>query len=707
MIVTPGYTFTSTESVTHTKLNAAAVPTVTLEAEDITPEIFDAAASNAGSVVRPNFLRNGNFSSQLWQRGTSQVSCPVNTITYRADWWGVKPELVTSAGLPTPATVKYEQGGTGPTNSPLSLDTLKLTGDSTGAAITNVDVFQDIPARTSYALRTTVTLSVWVYNGSGAAFTPTLYIDTADAEDNFSAVTNRTSAAGTSCTNAAWTKQTITLDLTSVTNMANGVRLRLRLPSPALSSNAKTVQLAQAKLERGSTATAFTPERDETAEPGLSGDDLGGVPTNYFDNPTLSDETWLATSVTLTENLALGGGPRGWLARPAGASGAVLDRYVDSGVVTARITGATTVSTVDFIQDIPRSVAMALAGRTMTVSLMLYNGTGGAFTPTLMIDSCDSENAFEDVTNRKTQSLSECPSTAWTQLSHTFDPDDLTDYDNGFRLYIRIPTGSLDSNGKSVLFAELQFTDGATVPSWTPSREPAEAVIQGQTRGLVIVGDGTDFDVTVTEAILKNASGRAIVAQITSTVTIDPTSTGAAGLDTGSPSSNTWYYLWLISNGITHSAMLSLSGTAPTMPAGYSYRARVGAARYKTSSWLVMRQDDDVVAIGQSILDGAAGVTSLTTLDCAAGLPPIAREVWGIFGLTTAAACKMLLANNDSSSLAIFTCPSTTTWAPLGITAAGPSAPFRLATSFGSSNLKWISDNTTANKLVSISGYRL
>lgn len=49
------------------------------------------------------------------------------------------------------------------------------------------------------------------------------------------------------------------------------------------------------------------------------------------------------------------------------------------------------------------------------------------------------------------------------------------------------------------------------------------------------------------------------------TVTIDATTTGANGLDTGALAVSTWYYFYLIYNGTTVSGLLSTSSSAPTM----------------------------------------------------------------------------------------------------------------------------------------------
>jgi hypothetical protein len=57
---------------------------------------------------------------------------------------------------------------------------------------------------------------------------------------------------------------------------------------------------------------------------------------------------------------------------------------------------------------------------------------------------------------------------------------------------------------------------------------------------------------------------------------------GVGGLDTGTKANSTWYYIWLISNGIVDRLLASTSSSAPTMPSGYSYKKLIGAC--KTSS---------------------------------------------------------------------------------------------------------------------------
>lgn len=76
---------------------------------------------------------------------------------------------------------------------------------------------------------------------------------------------------------------------------------------------------------------------------------------------------------------------------------------------------------------------------------------------------------------------------------------------------------------------------------------------------------------------------------IVSSGTLTPSiaSSGANGLDTGSEAADTWYSIWVIadSNGVNPVAsLLSVSETAPTFPAGYDKKRRVGWVRNNGSS---------------------------------------------------------------------------------------------------------------------------
>jgi hypothetical protein len=109
----------------------------------------------------------------------------------------------------------------------------------------------------------------------------------------------------------------------------------------------------------------------------------------------------------------------------------------------------------------------------------------------------------------------------------------------------------------------------------------------GISRNLKITNDGiapnNKLNVTADEVILKDASGYPKL--ITSvTINVDITVAGPGGLDSGSEVSSAWYSIWLIHNGTTLQTLLSISSTAPAMPSGYTFKARIGWVRNDGSS---------------------------------------------------------------------------------------------------------------------------
>lgn len=107
-----------------------------------------------------------------------------------------------------------------------------------------------------------------------------------------------------------------------------------------------------------------------------------------------------------------------------------------------------------------------------------------------------------------------------------------------------------------------------------------KAGISGASSNLKASATGTNATVTVTadSICLKNSSNEQVVLNAVS-VAPSLAASGANGLDTGASVASTWYYLWVIWNGTTVAGLLSLSSTSPTMPAGYTHKARVGSTR--------------------------------------------------------------------------------------------------------------------------------
>lgn len=137
--------------------------------------------------------------------------------------------------------------------------------------------------------------------------------------------------------------------------------------------------------------------------------------------------------------------------------------------------------------------------------------------------------------------------------------------------------------------AELQYD--ATLDKWvllnpaTGVSASAAASIQGAFKNLQASSSGLSANVSVTadEIAVENAANEYKTLRGVN-LTIAGTASGAAnGLDSGALATSTWYSVWVIWNGVTTAGLLSLSATAPTLPAGYTHKARVGWVRTDSS----------------------------------------------------------------------------------------------------------------------------
>lgn len=93
------------------------------------------------------------------------------------------------------------------------------------------------------------------------------------------------------------------------------------------------------------------------------------------------------------------------------------------------------------------------------------------------------------------------------------------------------------------------------------------------------------------------ASGMKLASAYTKTTSAWAVGTAAGSLDTGSIANSTWYHVWLImrpDTGIVD-VLVSLSATAPTMPASYTFKRRIGAMKTNGSAqWVKFIQLGDL-----------------------------------------------------------------------------------------------------------------
>lgn len=106
--------------------------------------------------------------------------------------------------------------------------------------------------------------------------------------------------------------------------------------------------------------------------------------------------------------------------------------------------------------------------------------------------------------------------------------------------------------------------------------------VTGGFKNLKLSATGTNSLVTVSADELVLSSGSSYyVTRTVNLVSLNLAASGANGLDTGTSSTATWYSVWVIYNPSSDmvAGILSASETAPTLPSGFTYKARVGWVR--------------------------------------------------------------------------------------------------------------------------------
>lgn len=140
----------------------------------------------------------------------------------------------------------------------------------------------------------------------------------------------------------------------------------------------------------------------------------------------------------------------------------------------------------------------------------------------------------------------------------------------------------------------------------------------------------TKIDITWSNLVIGTTQ-----TQQTSTITLDASNTGANGLDTGSLSANTWYYLYAIYDGNSNASLLSTSSTSPSMPAGYNSRRLISSFKTDASShfYLQVQYDRDIFyqindGGANRILSTWATATTFTTVNASNLAPPIVNKIY-------------------------------------------------------------------------------
>jgi hypothetical protein len=159
--------------------------------------------------------------------------------------------------------------------------------------------------------------------------------------------------------------------------------------------------------------------------------------------------------------------------------------------------------------------------------------------------------------------------------------------------------------------------------------------------GLALANDGTNPSTTVDIAVGAASSDDAAIANrvlisltsaITKTTAAWAVGTGNGGLDSGAVAASTWYHIYIITRTDTGvvDALLSTSSTAPTMPANYTKKRRIGSVLTDASKAInYFTQDGEyfVWATATMTSTGNPGTSaSSVTLNT-----PLGVNVWALY----------------------------------------------------------------------------
>jgi len=183
------------------------------------------------------------------------------------------------------------------------------------------------------------------------------------------------------------------------------------------------------------------------------------------------------------------------------------------------------------------------------------------------------------------------------------------------------------------------FKMGDGVTAWTSLPYFSGSSGTGSIRALkVLVTSNTLATITADEVALRNSLYNAY-SVFNVNLTLNTATVGANGLDTGTLAASTWYYTYVICNTATGATacLMSLSSTAPTLPSGYTFYARVGALRttasiylYRTIQYGRKTQyiiDGTILTANLPVMASGTAVSTVTAIPVAAFVPPTSGRV--------------------------------------------------------------------------------
>jgi len=204
------------------------------------------------------------------------------------------------------------------------------------------------------------------------------------------------------------------------------------------------------------------------------------------------------------------------------------------------------------------------------------------------------------------------------------------------------------------------------------------SVMRSYLAGLTLSTAGSSATFGIAAGVAANSTNTvmmSLASAYTKTTAAWAVGSGNGALDTGAIAAAAWYHVFLIRRPDTGvvDVLVSLSATAPTLPASYTQFRRIGSMLTAASQWVRFSQNGDEFLLYTTIVS-ASGVAGSTTAVLVSISVPTAVSVTAVFNVGIATG-----ASNDTR--AYFSSPDTSDEAP--------SLNMNVGISFSSSYQTW------------------
>lgn len=291
------------------------------------------------------------------------------------------------------------------------------------------------------------------------------------------------------------------------------------------------------------------------------------------------------------------------------------------------------------------------AGKWMLLSALTAAASVGV-TPTGGIASTDVQSALEELDSEKqpidaTLTALAAVATAANKLIYATGSDafSTTDFTAAARALLDDATaaamlatlGALAKDGSIDMTGLMKLSGNPTDPLHATTKQYVDAVSsapRSYLAGLTLSTAGSSSTFSVAAGVATdstNATGISLASALSKTTSAWAAGNANGALDTGAIATHTWYHVYVIktTDGATTDVLLSTSATSPTMPAGYTFKRRIGAMKTDASSqFLAFTQDGDCFRLAASQLDVNVTDPGTAELFPTLNVPPGVRVKW-------------------------------------------------------------------------------